>query len=109
MHLVGFTIEIYYDARSDKRQTVDKFGTARTRGMYLMATRITKTLLSSISWLHNVHYKHKEPRLTQFSCNYCNHYHRPLANLLSFVTRLLNTLRTGDADLRFYVATVQDG
>jgi len=27
----------------------------------------------------------------------------------SFSTRLLNTLRTGDADLRLYITTVQDG
>ena len=32
-----------------------------------------------------------------------------LAPLQDGTDRLLNTLRTGDADLRFYITTVQDG
>ena len=32
-----------------------------------------------------------------------------LATLYTTVAACLNTLRTGDADLRFYITTVQDG
>ena len=30
-------------------------------------------------------------------------------NIRNFVGRIINTWRTGDADLRFYITTVQDG
>ena len=30
-------------------------------------------------------------------------------NLTCLLKHILNTLRTGDADLRFYITTVQDG
>ena len=36
-----------------------------------------------------------------------SHLHLPLVALSLF--RTLNTLRTGDADLRFYITTVRDG
>jgi len=37
--------------------------------------------------------------------HYCSYYSQLNTNL----TSLINTLRMGDADLRFYITTVQDG
>ena len=37
------------------------------------------------------------------------HIHTTVQYFSSYKTRSINTLRTGDADLRFYVTTVQDG
>jgi len=40
-----------------------------------------------------------------FTSNRCSEYR----NVISFRVGFINTLRTGDADLRLYITTVQDG
>ena len=86
-------------------RTVDKFVTARARGMFLVFTRFTKTLLPSISWLHDVRYKHTEPHLTQCSCIYFNFYHRPLGKFLVLPSQgyISVWLRIALPQTRFYM------
>jgi hypothetical protein len=45
----------------------------------------------------------------QHTVIYAEHYFLVFPRILGFCEKNFNTLRTGDADLRFHITTVQDG
>ena len=98
MHLVGFTIEMYYDARSYRGQRVLALP-------FHVSAHVGHSSGNTLNiWQGTV----AVTVLVTERCHVLRHQ-TLIENTVYYLCLYLKTLRKGDADLRFYITIVQDG